>query len=127
MRVHLVAERSCHTLQRLLERRIGERLHPPAIVTDEVVVVIAVGMRRLIASDAVADVDPLHEAQVGELVDGTVDARDPDAAAGRPDAVEDLLRRQAAALPPEVLDDGEPGPSLAQAGPSQPVERLVRP
>jgi hypothetical protein len=48
-------------LDRRFERRVLERLDLAAVVTDEVVMVVAAGMGRLEARDAVAEVDPLDE------------------------------------------------------------------
>ena len=83
--------------------------------------------RRLVAGDTVADVDALHEAEVGELVDGAIDARDSDPAAGGTDPVEDLLGGQAAALLAEMLDDRCAGAALAKPRRTQAVEGLLRP
>ena len=63
----------------------------------------------LVARHAVSDVDALDEPVLGERVQHAVDARDPDAAAGSADALEDLLSRPAAGLRAEVLDDRAPG------------------
>ena len=104
------AEAACDVLERPLERVVGERLDLAAVVADEVVVMIASGVRGLVAGDAVADVDPLDEAEVGEAVEHAVDARDPDAPSLGADPVMDLLRRAAAGLAAEVLDDAPRAP-----------------
>lgn len=71
-----VAPAAGNSLERRLEGRILERLDLPAVVADEMVVMLAVGVRRLEAGDAVAEVDPLHEAELVETFEGTVDACD---------------------------------------------------
>ena len=64
-----------------LETGVVERVDLPAACTDEVVVVLAAGVRGLEARDAVAEVDTMDEAQLGELIEHPVDARDADGAA----------------------------------------------
>ena len=68
----------------------------PAVVADQVVVVLATRVGRLETGDPVTELDPLDEAKLDELVERAVDARDPDAPAPVADAVEDLLCRAAA-------------------------------
>jgi hypothetical protein len=60
--LHRVAEAAGCACQRLLERRVGERLDAAAVVTDEVVMVLVVPPEWLEPRDAVADVDSLDEA-----------------------------------------------------------------
>jgi hypothetical protein len=60
-----------------LELLVSERLDLAAVVADEVMVVLAVGVERLEAVSARTDVDPLEEAVAAELVERSVDARDP--------------------------------------------------
>ena len=91
------AEAARDALDRLLERGILERRDLAAAVADEVMVVIAVGLVALVARDALADVDPLHEPQLGQQLEDPVDARAANAAALRAQAVVDLLRGQRAA------------------------------
>ena len=88
---------------------------------------VAARVCGLVAGDAVADVDALHEAEVGELVDGAIDARDPHSAAVRTDPVEDLLGGETAALLAEVLHHGRAGAALAEPRLTEGVERLFRP
>ena len=56
-----------------------ERLELAAAVADEVVVMAVTQADRLVAGDAVADVNPLEGAAVDKRVDGAVDAREADA------------------------------------------------
>ena len=90
-------------------------------------VMVAAIACRLEAGDAVADVDPLDEPQLGERVERPVDARDADAPPAGADAVVDLLRGEAAPLLVEEGDDRRAGAAAAQAGALRPVERVVGP
>ena len=74
---------------------------------------IAVRMCGLETGDAVADIDALHEPQLRELLEHAVDARDADSSAAGANAVEDLLRGQAARLAAEVRNDGVARPASA--------------
>ena len=56
----------------------------------------------------------MHEAELDELLERAIDARDPDAPTLPADLVEDLLRRAAAGLHPEVLDNGPSRSSVAK-------------
>ena len=77
---------------RLLERRVLERLDLSAVAADEVVVVLTLRIRALEARHTVAEVDALDEAELGEAVERPVDARDPDPGAARAHGVVDLER-----------------------------------
>jgi len=120
--LHVVAAPTGDSLERGLEGGILERLDPSAVVADEVVVVLASGMRRLKSGDAVAEIDPLHEAGSSQALDGAVHAREAHPGACRPQSVVDLLRRQAAALAPEELDDLTTRPAAATARRAQSLE-----
>ena len=56
-----VAEPPGRALERALQRLVGERLDPAAVVADEMVMVVVALVRGLEARDAVADVYSLHE------------------------------------------------------------------
>src|SRR4029079_17027138 len=71
----------------------------------------------------VTDVAPLDELQLDELVERSIDARDPDRPAVVANPVEDLLGRTAARLVAEVLDHGPPGTAVAEPLRLQVVER----
>lgn len=88
-----------------LERCILEGLDLAAVVAHEVVVVIAARANRLEAGDAVPELDPLDELELRQPLESPVHARDPDADAARAEPLVDLLRREAAVLGAEVLDD----------------------
>ena len=112
---HAVVEPARDLLERLLEGGIGERLDPAAVVADEVMVMFSARMGGLEAGDSVTELDTLDEVELDELVEGAVDACDPDPATLPADSVEELLCRLAAGLRPEVLDDGSACPSVAES------------
>ena len=122
-----VAETAGRPFERLLERFVRERLDPAAVVADEVMVVVCIGVRGLEPGDPVADVDALHEPQLGERLERPVHACDAGRSTGRVDAVVDLLRRPAAVLRGEVLDDGASRAAAAQTGGAEPFERPFGP
>jgi len=98
-----------------LEGWIFEGLDLAAVVAHEVMVVVAAGKCGLEARDAVAEVDPMHEAEPVEPFESTVNACDPDAWAGRAKALVHLLSGQATPLPAEELDDRSPRAPAASA------------
>ena len=69
MRDDVVAGLLLDRLDRALERRVVERLDLAAVVADEVMVVVVPGAHRLVARDAVAEVDALQQALLDEAVD----------------------------------------------------------
>src|SRR5215218_4541723 len=77
---HVVAEPLAEPVDQPLELRVGERVLLPAAVADRVMVVLAARVGGLEAGDP-ADVYPVHQPELGERVEGAVDAREPDAAA----------------------------------------------
>ena len=82
---------------------------------------------RLEARDPVAEVEPLHEPLVGEHVEHSVDARQPDRLAARAQLLVNLLRGDAAALAVEEEDYAHSGGSAPVAGGPQLRERSLRP
>ena len=115
-------------LDRRLERRVRERLHLPAVVADEVVVMLAfVVVRLLEAGDPVTEVDALDEPERGHPVERAVDARDPDARAAGAGLVVQFLRGQAALLLTEDLDDHLASPAAAPARVAQTRESGLGP
>ncbi len=78
MLVDGVAEPASDTIDRALEPRVAERLDLAAVAADEVMVVVAVCGRGLVARDPVPRVDALHQAKVDEGVEGSIDGRDSD-------------------------------------------------
>ena len=93
-----------------------ERLDLAAALADEVMVVLVPGADRLVAGDAVAEVDALEQALLDEAVDRAVDAREADRRAARGERLVDLLRAAAALLLVEVLDHRQRAPR-PRAGP----------
>ena len=127
MGAHAVLQASCHVVERPLEAWVGERLDLAARVADEVMMMLAVDMRRLEAGDPVAQLDPLDELQLDELVERAVDAGDPDRPAVGANPVEDLLRRAAAGLLAQMLDHTPAGTPVAEPLRLQVVERQGAP
>jgi zinc transport system substrate-binding protein len=123
----LVPPRVRHARQGALERLVVEHLDASAVFAYEVVVVLSTGERRLEAGHAAPEVDAVHEAELCELLEDAVDTRDPDLAAVRAEAVEDLLRRHAAVLPLEVLDDGVSRAACPCAGAAKLASHMVAP
>ena len=115
MRRHRVAHSALDSVNRLLELRVLERLDLAAVVTHEVVMVLSRREHGLVAGSTGADVDPLHETLLAKQIEDAVNARDADGAPLVPEPVEDLLRRQAAVLAAQQLDDGAPGASAPVA------------
>ncbi len=116
------------TLDCRLERRVRERLDLPAVVADEVVVMLAfVVVRLLEAGDTVTEVDALDEPERGHPVERAVDARDPDARAASACVVVQLLRGQAAVLLAKDFDDHLPGASATAAHVAQTRESGLGP
>jgi hypothetical protein len=127
VRRDLVAAPAGDADDRRLERRILERLDLPAVVADEVVVMLAAGIGSLETRYAVAEIDPLDEAELVEAVERAVDAREPDARARGANAVVEVLRRDAAVLLSEELDDRAPRAAVTAALRPHPRERHVDP
>lgn len=115
------------TIEGVLQRGVGERLHLAAVVADEVVVVLTPGLRWLVAGDPVAELDPLHELECGERVENPVHTGDPGTSAFGVDAVVDLLRRLAALLASEMTDDAPPRSAAPKPGAAQAGECMLDP
>src|SRR5581483_4240416 len=122
-----VAGAPLELVQSARELVVGERLDATAVAADEVVMVLAARLERLVARDAGAEVDALQQALLRQQVEDAVDARDPDRPSLVPELVEDLLCRQAAVLAPEQLDDRPPGDAVAIAAAAERVERALGP
>ena len=115
VRRHDVSASVGDSLDRRLERGVFERLDLPAVVTDEMVMMVAARVGRLEARDSVSELDSRDETQVGHAVERAVDARDPDPSAARADANVDLVRREAAVLLAEEFHDDAASTSAATA------------
>src|SRR5829696_1813136 len=113
----LVPEPLAQPVDQALELGVGERVLLPAAVADRVMVVVAAGVGGLEAGRA-ADVDAVHEAELGEGVERPVDAGEPDRPAAVAQPLVDLLRAQAARLAPEQLQHlaARPAGAMPRAG-----------
>ncbi len=100
----LVAARARDLLQGALERRVVEHLDAPALIADEVVMVLAAREGGLEARDTAAENDAMDESEIRELLEHAVDARDADALAVVSEPVEQLLSGEAAVLALQVGD-----------------------
>src|SRR4051794_35002861 len=103
MRLDGVSEALGEPVNDLLELWVLERVEAAAAVADRVVMVLAAGVGGLVAGGAV-DVDAADEAESCEHVDRAVDARQPDAALRRAQAVVDGLGAEAALLAGEQAE-----------------------
>lgn len=92
MRLEGVAVAAGDLLERSFECRVLEGLDLPAVVTDEVMVVLATGQRRLEPRDPVSQVDPLHESTSVEPFQGAVHAGQAEMNASVAYRIVDLLR-----------------------------------
>ena len=122
-----IAEAAGDLVDRALEPYVAERLDLAAVAADEVMVVVAVGPRRLVPRNPVARVDSLDQPEVRERLEGAVDGRDPDRPPGPAKAVEDLLRAHAAVLAAQELHDGAPGAAAPKARAFECFERMTSP
>jgi len=87
-----------------LEALIGKRLDPPAVVADDVMVVLDLVAHRLEPREAVAEIDPLDEPLLRQHVQHAVDARQADPFASCHQLAMDLLRADATVLRVEEVD-----------------------
>ncbi len=109
MAVDRDAEAFGQAVDRVLEAGIVERHEPPALLADEMVMMVAPGLAALKPGLAVADRDPLDEAVFGEQLEDPVDAGSPGRPSARPQLVLDLYGAQRTWLPREQLDHPLPG------------------
>jgi len=86
-----MAETATETLEVAFEPLVFERGHSAADVAHGVVVMLAAGLDWLVASLAVAEVDPLYERHLVEEVEGAVHARPADALPGPLESGRDLV------------------------------------
>lgn len=114
-------------VERLLESGIVERVDLSALPAHEMMVMLATGMRGLEARDALTEVDPMDEAQVGELLEHPVHACDADSATVSSKPVEELLCREATVLRGQKADHGVAGTTGTRAGPTKLLSRMPFP
>src|SRR3954470_19253525 len=96
VRVDGVRHPAREPLDRGLEVAVLEGGHLAAALADDVVVVIAAGVDRLVAGDALGGVNAAGEPEAVEQVEGAVDRRHADVLATLVQAVRDLLGGDAA-------------------------------
>lgn len=114
-------------LDHALEAIVAERLDPSAVRADQVMVVIAARLSRLVVRPARAQFEPVHEPELGESLQRPVDAGDPGSAATTPHAVVDLLDREAAALVRQRVDHRRTGAARLETGFAQHGLRVLTP
>jgi len=114
-------------VERLLERIVLKRLDATASLADNVMVMLAVGVNELETGTAFAHLEPLDEPCARQNVQSPIHAGDPDPFAAATQLIEDLLRRQAAVLLAEQLDDGRPRAAGSIPVPPQRRERMSLP
>ena len=127
VRGHRVAAAVGHALDRRFEGRVLERLDLAAVVTHEVVVMVAAGVRRLEARDSITEVDALDEPELVHAIERAVHAGDADPAPPIAYGVVELLRGKAAVLFSEQLDHELSRAAAAPARLAETGERGVRP
>lgn len=115
------------TLNRALEALVAERLDLPAVTADEVVMVVAARLRRLVARAAGTQVEPVDETEPGQRLERAIHAGDTDARAPPPHFVVDLARGQAALLVREDVDDGAARAARLEACVAKGALRVLRP
>src|SRR5262249_43977911 len=111
----------------LLELTVLEGDHAAAIAADRMVVVMAVGLDPLVASSAAADLDPLHQPQLLELLQGSIHTRPAAAQAAAAQLVVEIESRDHAVVLGERLDDRRAGPPTPVAVGLQGGERILGP
>jgi zinc transport system substrate-binding protein len=125
--VELVSVRTGDAENRALERDIVEGVDLAATSADEVVVMQPARQRRFEARDALAEIDSVHQAELGQLLEHAVDACETYRAPLGPQAVEELLRRDAAVLGCEIRDDRVAGSAGSRPGAAELVSRMPLP
>src|SRR4051794_9064676 len=113
MRVDVEGDGVGELVDRLLECGILERLDRAAAPADEMVVVLAAGVARLVARDTVAHLDAVDEPELVELLERAVDARQADGAIER---VFDVARADGAVLAAERVEHGAAGAAAPVTG-----------
>lgn len=107
-----------------LEPLVGEDLDLPAVVADDVMVVLLGASDGLVARDPVAEIESLDEPRFRQHLEHAVDARQPDALALRVQLAVDVLCADAAALALEELDHAQARKAAPVTGGLQLGERL---
>lgn len=106
MLTNRVIEAARQRADRALEPLVLECGDPPALVADDVMVVmLAAGQRGLVAGGLTTYVEPLEQMQPGERLEGPVDRRDADLTASGAQPVGDLPGADHAILASDQLED----------------------
>src|SRR3954453_19619956 len=79
------------------------------------------------ARDARAQIQPMDQAELLELLERAIDARAPDSGPALAELVLDPLGGDRAGLSPEALDDRSTGGAALVAGGGEPLERVLDP
>ena len=119
--------RSGDIVEHMLETVVAERLDLAAVAADEVMVVIAARLRRLVVGAAGAQLEPVNEPQLRERLERAVDARDADARTTHPHEVVNLLHGEAALLLSERVDHRRARPARLEAGLTKKRLRMLGP
>jgi len=114
-------------VDRMLETIVAERLDLAAVAADEVVMVIAARLGRLVVSTSRAKLEAMHEPELRQCLEGAVDACNADARAALPDEVVYLLDGHTARLLAERFDNGGPRASGLEAGFAEDRLRVLAP
>jgi hypothetical protein len=116
-----------HLLDGVLELVVLEGGDRTAPLADQVVMVLAAGVRGLVSGHALAHLEALHQLHAVEQLERPVDARQTDAGSPLPDEISNLPRGHGATLPPERLDHGNARPARAVAGALQRTQGVCDP
>jgi hypothetical protein len=111
----------------VLEAIVAERLDPAAVVADEVVMMVAARLGRLVPRPAGSKLETMDEPELGQRVERTVNAGDPD---GRPllsNLRVDLRHRQAAVLGCDCVDDRQSRPARPETRLAEKQPRMLAP
>ena len=106
---HSEADPPLETIEGVLEAGVLEGLNPAADLADRMMVVLAARLDPLVARHSAADIQPVHEPKLRQLLEDPINARSADSRPGRSKALFDLERRHRAVLPRQQLDHREPG------------------
>ena len=113
--------------QLAFESLVSERIEPPAAIADHVMVVAVAVPHRLVAHDALADLDPAHQLGLLKLLENPVHARPRHRSVLALEGGADLDGRQGAALLAEQSDHRASRTATAEPGGGQTLARSLSP
>jgi zinc transport system substrate-binding protein len=99
-----------HLVDHALEAIVAERLDPPAVAADQMMVMIG-ELRLLVLRCAGAKLEPDHEAELGQRLERAIDAGDADARAATAHPSVNVGHGHATTLLGQGVDHGCPRPS----------------